>query len=71
MKMKKPKLNLLDVIVVIVGCCSVGLAVYLKRTQGRLYLAELLYMGLFIVGYGSYRATRKKENSFRSEVQQK
>ena len=59
--MKRLKLNLLDIIVAITGCCAVGVVIYLKKTQGRLYLAELLYMGLAIVGYSRYRTTKKKE----------
>lgn len=60
-KMKLARLTLLDVIVVIVGCVAAGLVAYLWRVQRHLYLSELLFMALFIVGYTRYRVTRKKE----------
>ena len=60
--MKMPIFTKLDVIVAVVGVCAIALVVYLYRMQGRLYLTELLMMGLYIVGYWTYRQkpTQKK-----------
>ena len=60
--MKLPIFTKLDVIVTVVGVCAIGLVVYLYLVQGRLYLTELLMMGLFIAGYWTYRQkpTQKK-----------
>jgi hypothetical protein len=55
------RFTFLDATVAAVGCSAIGLVIYLKINQGRLYLEELLMMGLGIASYSRYRTTRKKE----------